>query len=398
MSRKTEKLYFQLLLLFPVFTLFQSISFLGWINKALLVGVILLQLTSQFENFKVKKKWLGILITLLIVHVYALTQTKFPLYNSNMLFYFGFWMLLVIYFLDFPDRVCDALASNLTYIKYIVIIWNIIVGISALFPSSYVVNKTWGSGRYFVSIVGDPFRLAPSGLMITTLVLVLFCFRKNKKDLVFLFIPMYTFLMCGSRTYLGVGLLVVLAFWYIYCEKKSLFYLSLTPLVGIFIFLILHSAAWAKINSTVFSTSNYLGKLGTITNGRTIFWVIELQCFFRENILNQFLGCGFNYDYRVTEMYYSSAHWAHNDFISILLNFGYVGLIIYLISVWKLLKEFVFKVKLPFIVTVLIILIWFINAFFNMFYTYTCSMVCFPILLISLKQYYLEKRKLRIKD
>ena len=41
-----------------------------------------------------KKRWAGILVTVVVVHVYALMQTTFPLYNSNMLFYYGFWILL----------------------------------------------------------------------------------------------------------------------------------------------------------------------------------------------------------------------------------------------------------------------------------------------------------------
>lgn len=391
MSTKTERIYFKLLLLFPIFTLFQSISYLGWINKVLLVGVIVLQLSIQFKHFRIKKKWFGLLCVLLLVHIYALLQTEFPLYNSNMLFYFGFWMLLVLYFLDFSDSVTYALIANQSYIRYIVVVWNIIIGITALMPSSYVINKAWDSGRYFVSIAGDPFRLAPSCLMITTLIFVLFCFTKKRRDLVFLIIPMYSFLMCGSRTYLGVGLLVVLAFWYVYCEKKSLFYLSLIPLVALFIFLVFNSAAGSKIAATSYSSSSYFDKWGTITNGRTVFWAIDLRCFFEENLLNQLLGCGFNYDYRVTAMYYSSAHWAHNDFISILLNFGYVGFAIYLFSIWKLLRTLLLNTKIPILVSGLIVLVWLINAFFNMFYTYMCSMVCYPILLITLKHYYLER-------
>ena len=160
-----NKLLCRLLLLFPVFTLFQSFPLLRWINKALLICVIIVLLFLTVR--KMKKRWAGILVTVVVVHVYALMQTTFPLYNSNMLFYYG------------------------------------------------------------LSITGDSFRLAPTCLMIVTLVLGLYCLTKSKKYLFYTIIPMYGFLMCGSRTYLGIGLLVVLAFWYIYCEKKRYFYFLL---------------------------------------------------------------------------------------------------------------------------------------------------------------------------
>ena len=236
-----NKLLCRLLLLFPVFTLFQSFPLLRWINKALLICVIFVLLFLTVR--KMKKRWAGILVTVVVVHVYALMQTTFPLYNSNMLFYYGFWILLTIYYTSYPECAASHFKENERYIEKIVQLWSVIVGISIFMPSSYVINKAWGSGRYFVSITGDSFRLAPTCLMIVTLVLGLYCLTKSKKYLFYTIIPMYGFLMCGSRTYLGIGLLVVLAFWYIYCEKKRYFYFSLIPLVILMGILILNSAA-----------------------------------------------------------------------------------------------------------------------------------------------------------
>ena len=90
---------------------------------------------------------------------------------------------------------------------------------------------------------------------------------------------------------------MVLAFWYIYCEKKRYFYFSLIPLVILMGILILNSAAGSKIAATTYTTNSFFDKWGTITNGRTVFWNLDLKYFFKENILNQLLGCGFNFDY-----------------------------------------------------------------------------------------------------
>lgn len=388
-----NKILCRLLLLFPIFTLFQSFPFLGWINKALLVCVIAILLFLITR--KIEKRWVGILFAVFVVHVYALVQTTFPLYNSNMLFYYGVWILLAVYYTSCPISATKTFIESERYIKKIIQIWSIIVGVSIFLPSSYVINKAWGSERYFVSITGDAFRLAPTCLMIVTLVLGLYCLTKRKKYLLYIIIPMYGFLMCGSRTYLGVGVLVVLAFWYIYCPQKKYFYFSLIPLAAIMGLLILNSAAGSKIAATTYTSTSIFDKWGTITNGRTVFWSLDLKYFFKENIFNQFLGCGFNFDYQITERFYTSAHWAHNDFISILLNFGYAGLGIYFYSVYRLLRTFIFEQKMPKLVVFLVLMVWLINAMFNMFYTYTCSMVCFPMMLIALREYYVLKVKIR---
>ena len=34
---------------------------------------------------------------------------------------------------------------------------------------------------------------------------------------------------------------------------------------------------------------------------------------------------------------------------------------------------------------ILVVLIWLFNAFFNMFYTYFCSMLCYPIILLLIR-------------
>ena len=294
-----------------------------------------------------KKRWAGILVTVVVVHVYALMQTTFPLYNSNMLFYYGFWILLTIYYTSYPECAASHFKENERYIEKIVQLWSVIVGISIFMPSSYVINKAWGSGRYFVSITGDSFRLAPTCLMIVTLVLGLYCLTKSKK---YLFLHHYSNVwlfdvwfknLSWNRTVSGS------CFFGIYIVRKTVllfFSYSISDTNGV---LILNSAAGSKIAATTYTTNSFFDKWGTITNGRTVFWNLDLKYFFKENILNQLLGCGFNFDYQITKRFYTAAHWAYNDFISVLLNFGYIGLGIYIYSVYGLLKTFILDMRMP---------------------------------------------------
>ena len=388
MKIQGNDLYFKLLLLFPVFTLFQSFPGFGWINRILFFLTVVVQLALQINTAKLKRNWLVVLFVLALVHVHSLFQTSFPLHNTNLIFYFFFWVLLAMYFAEIKDRLPGIIKKNIKYIRAVIVLWTAVVGVSIFLPSSYVRYYAWGGSTYFVSITGAAFRLAPTALMISTLVLVYYCFTREKKSIVFLIVPLYCFMMCGSRTYLGVGLLVILVYWYIYTPKKLYFGLSLIPLGALFIYLIMNSAALDKILAT--TGTGYYDYWGKLTNGRSIFWKIDLQQFSANSILNQLFGCGLNYSYEVTELYYTAAHWAHNDFIEVLLSFGYTGLVLYIYTVVVLMKKYIRNASLPVIVVGFTILIWFINAFFNMFYTYTCSMVCFPIMLAALNYYFKE--------
>ena len=392
---KGNDLYLKMLLLFPIFTLFQSFSGLGWLNRILFMLTVLVQMVLQFKKARLKRNWFFVLSILLLTHIYALFQTQFPLYNENLLFYFFFWTILAMYFSSTVNETDALLQNNIPFIKRIIWIWSLIVGISILISSSYMRNNAWGGSSYFVSITGSTFRLAPTALMISTLVTVYFCYTKNKKSIVYMIIPLYCFLMCGSRTYLGVGALVILLYWYLYTTntKKLYFWLTLAPVAVLFVYLVMNTAAMDKILATTFTSNSYFDYWGTITNGRSIFWRLDLQQFFKQNIMNKLLGCGFNYSYVVTEQFYTSAHWAHNDFIEVLLNFGFTGLGLYLYTVFVLLKSYISKEHFSITIIALCILIWFLNAFFNMFYTYTCSMVCYPLMLAAVKHYYVGKKQ-----
>ena len=67
--------------------------------------------------------------------------------------------VVTIYYTSYPECAASHFKENERYIEKIVQLWSVIVGISIFMPSSYVINKAWGSGRYFVSITGDSFRL-----------------------------------------------------------------------------------------------------------------------------------------------------------------------------------------------------------------------------------------------
>ena len=74
-----EDLYLKLLLFFPVSTLFQGIPALDWINKVLFIATFVLQLSLQFNSFKIKVKWIPFIGLNEINHLVIFSQPFFIL-------------------------------------------------------------------------------------------------------------------------------------------------------------------------------------------------------------------------------------------------------------------------------------------------------------------------------
>lgn len=141
-----------------------------------------------------------------------------------------------------------------------------------------------------------------------------------------------------------------------------------------------------KIQET--NTNGYLGLLGTITSGRSVFWVYDMNAFFDLSFWQQFVGNGFDFVYNINLKYANQALWAHNDFINILMNFGYIGLVLYFYVFRKFSKKALEKNKIKRIQKYSFYFIWFFNAFFNMVYTYTIATLAIPFIMYAITNEY----------
>lgn len=70
-------------------------------------------------------------------------------------------------------------------------------------------------------------------------------------------------------------------------------------------------------------------------SGRTEIYADVIEAFFSSSFIDQIFGFGFNGVYLTG----ASATSAHNDFLEVLYDFGYVGLIAYLVFVWRLVVQ-----------------------------------------------------------
>lgn len=373
-----DKLFYRIIFTFPLTTLFQS--YFEGINKVIF-GLLIFLLLLKYR--KVRKSIILVVIILSIVYVFTIYKTGTIPYNINELFYFPFAILYLIYMGNHIRQVQDYLALDKKYIKNIICIWTILVIISFFIPSSYTIE--WGEARYFGSYCQSIWRLAPTCIFILTFSIIGITFYKERKYIIFSVVPFICLLAGGSRTYMLVGIILLIIAWYYYLDSKTKWYLSIIPFLTILVLIILNSSMVDKIAATTFSANSYFDFWGTLTSGRSIFWEADINSFFQSNFINKLVGQGFNAIYEINWQAFGGKVWAHNDFIQCLISHGILGLGIYLYSIVSL-YTIVWKRKKDFFPKFAIILVWFVNAMFNMFYTYFCSILSFPFLIIAVYQ------------
>ena len=369
-----ETLFWKLVLIFPITTLMTK--YFGMLNQILLAIIFAILLYLVFGTGKIKKEALILLSVVFFNHVYALVNTTFPVKNGNTLYYFIFWIMYYILVISRLRGLKKFVLNEKKYICNIIHICCLMLFVSMLLPSSY-------ASGYFESFTGNSSRTCPVAVFILTLILVAVKIYGKKKYICYSIFPMYCFLMGDSRTYLGVGIMLFLIVIYYFFDNKRNFYFSLIPMVLLLTLLILSSSIMDRFTDALNYTGNYsLSKYydfwGVLTSGRSIFWVDMLKAFWNTNWMHKLFGNGFHFVYTVREF------WAHNDFIQIVLTFGFLGLFTYLWTIRGMFKKILFnRKKCPKFIMILMFLIWLVNCFFNMFYVYMCALLPFPIMLMA---------------
>ena len=376
-------IYYYIILLFPITTLFQG--YLDAINRVMFV-FLFMSLIALLTK-RVKKKTLYVIIAMAINYLYSLAVTSGKPDNLNDLFYFPFAIVFLLYMSDSEAQLQTFLERNKRVVSFVLNTWSILVFVSFFLPSSYTVE--WGGARYFGSYCQTVFRLAPTCIFIMTLAFCAMNFYESRRYFFYTLLPMVSIYMGGSRTYLLVGMALFMVIWYYYVSSKKIFLLSAVPLAGILIFTVSISAMADKISATHSSSNVLTDILAALSSGRTVFWWAEIEAFLASGVIEKLFGHGFNYVYDVNQQAVKARIWAHNDFLQVLLSNGLVGLGLYLFSVRKMLQGLKLRGRKG--IEKLIPLIgcfsvWFINAMFNMFLSYFCSILAFPFLVYAIRK------------
>ncbi|MBD5133158.1 MAG: O-antigen ligase family protein [Clostridiales bacterium] len=374
------ELYFYIILFFPITTLFQD--YIDGLNRLAFIFLFLIQ-TILFTK-RIRKKTLWVTMVMMVNYLYSLMVTHGSPDNLNDLFYFPFSIIFMLYISENMGLIDNFLERKRVFVQRILGAWNVLVFLSLLLPSSY--GAGWGGSKYFTSFCGSVFRLAPTAIFIMSLALCAMVYYKERKYFAYTLFPLVTIYMGGSRTYLLVALALFMIVWYFFLSSKRLFFLSMLPLGGILIGAISISSMGDKLLATSYTADSYFDFWGTISSGRTVFWAAEVEAFKECGIIQKLLGGGYNYIYDINEAVVQARIWAHNDFLNLLIGNGIVGLGLYLYAVKEIfnnIKEGLENKQCGWIPIMGCFAVWFINAMFNMFYTYFCALLAFPLLICA---------------
>lgn len=362
MKKTIDKYLFILFVLFPLSTLISC-----WLlitNKILISIIILLLVLSLFCN-KMKPNTIILFFTFLISYVWTLfKQTSF--FNFNDLLYLPIWILVFSYF-TFEGKFkyfLDYLKKN-SFVNAICILWILLLGISC------VLN------RNFISIHAH--RYAASAFSIMVLSIISFI-DKGKIYHFIPLIPFVTFFFARSRTYLFIGIILMMIYiWYLFNNKLMLIALGI-PIFILFMFILSNTSLGDRMLNT--DVDGYYGVVGTFTSGRSVFWAADLKGYQSLNVIDKILGSGYNTVYYLNKEAVGTYIWAHNDYINVLLSNGILGLICYFASYISMVIYFlhIYKVKKTLIICISFLI--FFNAMFNGAFDYMCFSLCIPFMIL----------------
>ena len=374
-----DELLFKLIIFFPISIILQGIGIFNSVNKILIFLILILLILKNIKK-EIKTNTIVTIFELAVVYMFSFFFTYKKIDNINDIFYFAIWVLYFLYLKENHYRFKELLKNNNKYIYNIIFLWNIITFISFFFDISY--NSNWGGEYYFKSFSNTEHRFASTCIFIIALNWIVAREKRNKRYMLFSVIPFVGIYLSGARTYLGVILIFILCIYYLMCERKIIFYITLIPMMVLLIVIVVITPMGEKFIQT--TNDGYNGFWATITNSRTIFWKADIEAFKDLNFFQRFVGNGYNFVYDVNEEAVHTRIYAHNDIINVLLTYGYIGVIIYLYVFFKYSKIVFKNSESTKIIKYGYYFIWLFNAMFNMVYTYIGATFSLPFILYSL--------------
>lgn len=375
-----NKLILILMIVFPITTIYQGLPMLENVNRLIVFFLMGFMILSFFVD-SIRTIDIFYLIVGAILSFICIVYTGKP-YYINCFVFFPFWIIFLIYSAKNYDNMMDEAVKDIALLKGVIYVWEITVFISFFFSRCYV--EEWGD-RYFQSFSNAPHRFASTCVVIMAYVFILFLITQKYTSLLHMVLPFIGLFVGGARTYLAMGIVFILTMYYIVCPKKVVFWSSIVPLLLLLWVIIMFTPIGTKMSSTL-SGEGYYGYWATLTNGRSIFWVEDLEGFFNLSTIRKLVGNGANFVYDLNENGTAGRKlWAHNDFINILCTNGYLGLVLYFVTFFGFVKRQMKQVgSSKFIPMAAFYFICMFNAFFNMLYSYTSAVVGIPFVLYAL--------------
>ena len=371
------------MLLYPLCVTVRKVSIFDFVGKAVLVVMLFSLLILFCIKRQDKSSWLILALTA-AMHIFEFAYPVSQKETFTTYLMYAVWVIFFLYLQNNYGSFFDAANKQQAAINSTVIIWEIIVIVSAFFPSSY--EHTWGEGSYFISFSNTSFELAPAASLVFAFVIFCYACDGNARKAVLLSaVPVVCSFASGSRTYLVVIALevLILAMMIIKSKLALIAFIVIALIAGIG--LLSMTNIWTKF-ANAFQYSNDSSSFWSVfTSGRDAFWRADMDAFGKGGMVNQLFGYGFSYVYEVNESVFGNRIYAHNDFINILLTFGWAGLIPYFFAFGKCVLMLGRQMERGFLFSILAI--WLFNAVFNMTYVYMNATFGLGLLMISAVKY-----------
>ena len=375
-----RNLLLYIILQFPLSSIVKV--YIGSLNL-ILTGTVFLLFFYCFFRYRIKVRELYLVVYIILTLIQNVFLWGFNYYEDNMLFYFPFLILYFCFFVRNASYIYEFMKKNKIYIDIILIVWCIIVVISMFIPKCYIFE---GETLSFVSFAGTTFLLCPIAIYIFVLLVFQYCVHKNIIYIIGLFVPSLCVFMGTTRTYLIVLFCAWLVFLYVLLRNKKIFIPVLIVGGAVFITIALASPVKEKFIDTLGRVQDLgLDTITAFSSSRNLFWEYDIKTIFSNKPIKILFGNGVEYLFNINRAKFDVPLWAHNDFIQILSDYGLFGIFVYLYMIKFMIANFFKGEKISKILICIIIVMWFFNAFFNMFYTYFCAVLSFPFFLLVVK-------------
>lgn len=369
--------YIIILGLFSFATLTQDVYPISMnrILAAIMVGILIFTLLRT----RLEKWHVMLLLYLLFLFVYTSFVSSHFFVNLIDYTYYAVMLLQLLFFSrDMAwKQLFISYRKNSRFLHFITFLDLCVIVIVLIMPWGY--DWHWGREMY---LRGGHTMASSCCLAMSLMILWLIEKKFSYWHMGILFIYFWAILQTGARTFTIPA--IILLFYYMkekIGQRRKGYLLNCGILLagGIAFFNsnMLHKFIWG------FNVSFNLKRplLSSLTSERTSFWLIDLQDYISSTCFYQLLGRGFDYIYALNLKMANKEIWAHDDFINIIISAGCLGLIVYILSWYKL-----FKCILPFTKgfgkTMLIIYFLFpaiVNGFYSYFH-FTCSFFMFVLL------------------
>lgn len=357
--------------IFPltVFVQMYNNSLNRFVFIALVIALVFVFFSEALrEGSKITAASVFLVLASIAISLYAYYLTRTGLINFNDAFYLPFWTLFLCYFAKRHEYVEKYIETHGKVFASFVALSTTILLLFMVTNHSYAYF-----GRH---------RLASGAFLLIVESLLLFQQTADKKYLLPLLICSYVIFNSTSRTYLIMLLVLLIVFYYRWLNNKLYFYISIIPLLFLFVCLV---ASSDMANYFEYKQVGNFDTLGSVTSGRTVFWEADLRLFQSGSTVEKLFGHGFN------AVYYANASvialiYAHNDFLNVILSTGIVGLTIYFRAFIYFMKTIVKYAHTGISLLIVISFLFIFNAFFNGQYNYPAATISMLYLYMYLKE------------